>query len=53
MSNAHWRLIPLLLVSTAVGSCSKSSDGGGDAEVTPNPMVIRVAGMQKGAGGKT
>ena len=53
MSTAHWGLIPLLLVTTAVGSCSKSSDGGGDDEVLSNPMVIRVAGMQKGAGGKT
>ena len=53
MSYAHWGLIPLLLVTTAVGSCSKSSEEGGDAEVFSNPVVIRVTGMQKGAGGKT
>ena len=53
MSYTHWGLIPLLFVTTAVGSCSKSSEEGGNDEVLSNPMVIRVAGMQKGSGGKT
>ena len=53
MDHSNRGLIPLLLAITAVGSCSKSSEGGGDDEVLPNPVVIRVAGMQKGVGGKT
>ena len=53
MSHPHWGLIPLLLATTAVGSCSKVSEGGGDAKVLLNPVVIHVAGMQKGQGGKT
>ena len=53
MSHSSWVFIPLLLTAAAIGSCSKASDGGGDSEVLPNPVVIHVAGMQKEQGGKT
>ncbi len=54
MSHTSWGFFPLVLVAAAIGSCSKASDDeGGDSEVLPNPVVIHVAGMQKGQGGKT
>ena len=53
MSHSSRAFFPVVLTALAIGSCSKASDGDGDAEVLPNPVVIHVAGMQKGQGGKT
>ena len=53
MSYSHWRLIPFIVAISAVGSCSKSTEEGGGAGVLANPLVIHVAGMQKGVDGKT
>ena len=53
MSPSRWGFFPLVLAAAAISSCSKESDGGGDAEALPNPVVIQVEGMQKGRGGKT
>ena len=53
MSHSRWRPIPVLLAAGAVGSCTKSYDGGGAPPSLVNPVLIRVDGMQKGKGGKT
>ena len=53
MSHSSWGFFPLVLATAAIGSCSKASDGGEDSEVLPNPVMIHVAGMEKGQGAKT